>query len=322
MSLVGPRPPLPREVELRRPCAPQVHGQARDHRALAGQRPLVAVVGGVGAARPVVRRELDARRRRRDPAQDRSPSTREPLHAPGGAARDAGRGAASSASGSSRRAAPSASSTGLASLFPDADILCLWNDAPARYPAREVGETWLARTPLRRHKALALPVMPATWRVPRRGYDWALVELPRVRASRRRRFGPKCPSSSTCTRLPGTCGRRNSMRAATTSPPAGRSRAPGDRPACIQGGHEHRGEQPLRRRPRRARLGPRGHRHPSPGRCRVDPRRAARDSAHGCRASRAGRAAVRLRARRIAVHPVQAPRRGHADAASCSGFPS
>jgi glycosyltransferase involved in cell wall biosynthesis len=63
----------------------------------------------------------------------------------------------------------------LAGLFPDADMLCLWNDAPARYGDREVRETWLGRTPLRRHKALALPLMPTTWRVPRRGYDWALV---------------------------------------------------------------------------------------------------------------------------------------------------
>jgi glycosyltransferase involved in cell wall biosynthesis len=63
----------------------------------------------------------------------------------------------------------------LAALFPDADMLCLWNDAPERYRGRDVRETWLARTPLRRHKALALPLMPATWRIPRRGYDWALV---------------------------------------------------------------------------------------------------------------------------------------------------
>jgi glycosyltransferase involved in cell wall biosynthesis len=68
----------------------------------------------------------------------------------------------------------------LAGLFPDADMLCLWNDAPQRYRGRRVRETWLARTPLRRHKALALPLMPATWRRPqrdsgRRRYDWALV---------------------------------------------------------------------------------------------------------------------------------------------------
>lgn len=64
----------------------------------------------------------------------------------------------------------------LASLFPQADMLCLWNDAPARYANREVRETWLSRTPLRRHKALALPVMPLTWRIPRQhDHEWALV---------------------------------------------------------------------------------------------------------------------------------------------------
>lgn len=63
----------------------------------------------------------------------------------------------------------------LAGLFPSADMLCLWNDARGRYGSREVRETWLARTPLRRHKALALPLMPATWRIPHRGHDWAIV---------------------------------------------------------------------------------------------------------------------------------------------------
>lgn len=61
-------------------------------------------------------------------------------------------------------------------LFPDADVLCLWNDAPERALGRRVRETWLARTPLRRHKALALPLMPVTWRLPRGPRpDWLLV---------------------------------------------------------------------------------------------------------------------------------------------------
>lgn len=63
----------------------------------------------------------------------------------------------------------------LVKLFPDADILCLWNDAHDRFPDRDVQESWLARTPLRRHKAAALPLMPPTWRMPRRQHDWALV---------------------------------------------------------------------------------------------------------------------------------------------------
>ncbi|MDC7121639.1 glycosyltransferase [Cellulomonas fimi] len=59
--------------------------------------------------------------------------------------------------------------------FPDADLLCLWNDVPGRYPGRRLDETWLARTPLRHRKALALAAMPATWRRRRGEYDWALV---------------------------------------------------------------------------------------------------------------------------------------------------
>ena len=37
-------------------------------------------------------------------------------------------------------------------------------------------ETWLARTPLRGHKALALPLMPITWNAPHRHHhEWVLV---------------------------------------------------------------------------------------------------------------------------------------------------
>lgn len=61
--------------------------------------------------------------------------------------------------------------------FPDADLQVLWNDAPDRFPGVQIHETWLARTPLRRHKALALPLMPLTWRAVRRSrdYDWVLT---------------------------------------------------------------------------------------------------------------------------------------------------
>lgn len=52
----------------------------------------------------------------------------------------------------------------LARLFPDARITALWDDAPERFDAGRVSETWLAGTPLRNHKALALPFMPTTWR--------------------------------------------------------------------------------------------------------------------------------------------------------------
>lgn len=58
--------------------------------------------------------------------------------------------------------------------FPDADVLCLWDDAD-RYPERSVRESGLARTPLRRNKALALAAMPYVWRRRPGSYDFALV---------------------------------------------------------------------------------------------------------------------------------------------------
>ncbi|REJ08016.1 glycosyltransferase family 4 protein [Microbacterium bovistercoris] len=61
----------------------------------------------------------------------------------------------------------------LTALYPDAAVHALWNDAPERFPG--VGETWLARTPLRRRKALALPLEPATWRhLGRSEAEWIL----------------------------------------------------------------------------------------------------------------------------------------------------
>jgi glycosyltransferase involved in cell wall biosynthesis len=54
---------------------------------------------------------------------------------------------------------------------------CLWDDVPgSRYPGRSVRESWLARTPLRRSKAAALPLMPMTWRTHRStSADWILA---------------------------------------------------------------------------------------------------------------------------------------------------
>jgi glycosyltransferase involved in cell wall biosynthesis len=62
--------------------------------------------------------------------------------------------------------------------FPDADVLALWDDAPGTLGAARVRESWLARTPLRRSKIAALPVLPLAWRgvVPTdRPYDFLLV---------------------------------------------------------------------------------------------------------------------------------------------------
>jgi glycosyltransferase involved in cell wall biosynthesis len=64
----------------------------------------------------------------------------------------------------------------MSEVFPDAPIVCLWNDSIGRFDPARVRESWLADTPLRRHKALALPLMPTVWRTLRyRSYDWALI---------------------------------------------------------------------------------------------------------------------------------------------------
>ena len=63
-----------------------------------------------------------------------------------------------------------------AEAFPSADLFCLWNEDEGRYGNRPVRESWLARTPLRRNKALALPFMPAAWDAVRlQDYDWSLI---------------------------------------------------------------------------------------------------------------------------------------------------
>ncbi|MDG4792868.1 glycosyltransferase [Micromonospora sp. WMMD1082] len=59
----------------------------------------------------------------------------------------------------------------MADVVPHADRFVLWKDDDATV-GRDIKESWLARTPLRRSKALALPVMPLTWRtLTRRTYD-------------------------------------------------------------------------------------------------------------------------------------------------------
>lgn len=61
----------------------------------------------------------------------------------------------------------------LVDAFPDAARYCLWNDSEGRFAG--VRETVLARTPLRRSKALALPFMPTVWRhLPAERADWIL----------------------------------------------------------------------------------------------------------------------------------------------------
>jgi glycosyltransferase involved in cell wall biosynthesis len=65
----------------------------------------------------------------------------------------------------------------LARAFPGADLECLWSDVAAPCPGHEVTESWLARTPLRHHKAMAMPFMLAAWRrrSARKDYEWILA---------------------------------------------------------------------------------------------------------------------------------------------------
>lgn len=66
----------------------------------------------------------------------------------------------------------------MVTALPDSRLLALWDDAPGSLGEVAVRETWIARTPLRRHKVAALPWLPATWRyaVPRDvRFDWLLV---------------------------------------------------------------------------------------------------------------------------------------------------
>ncbi|PQZ87725.1 glycosyl transferase [Arthrobacter sp. MYb227] len=64
----------------------------------------------------------------------------------------------------------------MASTYPDARILTLWNDGHAEIDDSRVSETWLAKTPFRSNKAIAIPAMLPTWRRQSLGdADWALV---------------------------------------------------------------------------------------------------------------------------------------------------
>ena len=71
MSLVGPAARAARRGgEVRRARPPAPGGQAGPDRPVAGQRAIRSVLGGVGAARPAVRRELVVRARPADPVED------------------------------------------------------------------------------------------------------------------------------------------------------------------------------------------------------------------------------------------------------------
>jgi len=58
----------------------------------------------------------------------------------------------------------------IADLIPHARRFALWQESDAR--RTDLHESWLARTPLRRNKVIALPLMPLAWRtLPRQRFD-------------------------------------------------------------------------------------------------------------------------------------------------------
>ncbi|WP_263422509.1 glycosyltransferase [Arthrobacter sp. NicSoilB11] len=61
--------------------------------------------------------------------------------------------------------------------FPRSELFCLWNDDPSKYEGRQVHESILAKTFLRRKKSMALPAMPLIWRSLRfsKSFDWVLA---------------------------------------------------------------------------------------------------------------------------------------------------
>jgi glycosyltransferase involved in cell wall biosynthesis len=67
----------------------------------------------------------------------------------------------------------------IAALYPDADVVTPWTNAPRRFPDRDVRELWLSRSPLRGRKAAAVAALALAWRsaIPRNSprYDWILA---------------------------------------------------------------------------------------------------------------------------------------------------
>lgn len=67
----------------------------------------------------------------------------------------------------------------IAALFPDAEIMTPWNNAPHRFPDRVVHELWLSKSKLRGRKAASVPALAQAWRhaIPKDGpgYDWIIA---------------------------------------------------------------------------------------------------------------------------------------------------
>lgn len=63
----------------------------------------------------------------------------------------------------------------MAARFPDAPVVCAWDDTHGEFAPGRTVETWMARTAVRRSKVAAMPIMPLAWRrLPIEGADWLL----------------------------------------------------------------------------------------------------------------------------------------------------
>lgn len=64
----------------------------------------------------------------------------------------------------------------LAASLPGSDLITLWSNDASRYPDLNLCESWLARSPFRGRKSVALPFMSSAWRgVDLRGYDRVVI---------------------------------------------------------------------------------------------------------------------------------------------------
>lgn len=66
----------------------------------------------------------------------------------------------------------------IAALYPEADLVTPWLNAPQRFADHSVRELWLARSSLRGRKALSVPFLAAAWRraIPVDvQYDWVIA---------------------------------------------------------------------------------------------------------------------------------------------------
>ena len=188
---------------------------------------------------------------------------------------------------------------------------CLWNDSTGRFDPARVRESWLARTPLRRHKAAALPLMPATWRTLRyRDYDWALISSHAFAHHARFRGAPDGFRRMVYVHTPGALRLDARLRRPRRQPgrPARLPRPAPARPPPRARGRRVRCEQRVRAQRIRDTWGVDARViHPPVHVERIQSVCDWRDRLNPAEAERSCRTARRVRARRIPLHPLQAP---------------